>query len=83
MTFQNNNQFDNLIKEAGQKMGGNPQQLKQAIDAGKLDDVVNKMHPNDAQRFKEVMSNPILAKQMLQTPQAQMLIKKFMNDSAN
>lgn len=83
MQFQNNNQFNNLIKEAGQKMGGNPEQLKKAVDDGKLDDLVNKMNPNEAQRFKEIMSNPMLAKQMLQTPQAQMLIKKFMNDSAN
>lgn len=79
MKFQNNDNLDNLIKQAGQKTGINPDQLKQNIDSGKLDQLVSKMKPADAARFQQILSNPQMAQQMLNTPQAQMLIKRFMN----
>ncbi|MEG2429823.1 MAG: hypothetical protein RSA99_05515, partial [Oscillospiraceae bacterium] len=55
----------------------NPNTLKQNIDNGKLDSLLAQMRPADAQRFQQVLSNPMLAQQMLNTPQGQMLIKKF------
>lgn len=78
MTFKNNDSLNELINAAGQKIGENPADIKSAIDSGKLDNIVKKMKPEDQKRFTEVLSNPELAKKMLQTPQAQMLIKKFM-----
>lgn len=80
MTFKNNDSLNELINQAGQKIGENPQNIKNAIDSGKLDELVKKMRPEDQKRFTEVMSNPDLARQMLQTPQAQALIKKFMKN---
>ena len=78
MSFKNDNSLNDLINKAGQKTGIDPNTLKQNIDNGKLDSLVSKMNPADAARFKQILNNPQLAQQMLNTPQAQMLIKKFM-----
>lgn len=78
MEFKNNNSINDLIHQAGMKTGINPDNIKQNIDSGKLDDLVSKMSPNDAAKFKQLMANPAMAQQMLNTPQAQMLIKRFM-----
>ncbi len=78
MSFKNDNSLNDLINQAGKKTGLNPDNLKQSIDNGKLDNLVSKMKPEDAARFKEILNNPQLAQQMLNSPQAQMLIKKFM-----
>lgn len=78
MVYKNNDSINDLLKQAGDKIGTDPAKLKQTIDSGKLDDLVKKMNPRDAQKFQEILGNPQLAQQMLNTPQAQMLIKQFM-----
>lgn len=78
MAFQNNSQYDDLIKQAGRSVGANPNELKQSIDSGKLDDLLKKMRPADAAKFQQIVNNPQLSKQLLNTPQAQALIKKFL-----
>lgn len=78
MEYKNNNNINDLIKQASSKIGTDPAQLKQTIDSGKLDDLLKKMSPNDSKKFQEILNNPQMAQQMLNTPQAQMMIKKFM-----
>ena len=36
MTFQHNDNLNDLIQQAGRSAGVNPNQLKQAVDSGKL-----------------------------------------------
>lgn len=76
----NDKYMDDIIKQAGMKAGVNPETLKNNIDNGKLDNLVSKMRPQDAAKFKQAMSNPQMAQQLLNTPQAQMLIKRFMGN---
>ena len=78
MPFQNNNNYDELIRQAGQKAGVDPGSLKQSIDSGKLDALLAKMRPQDAARFQQIVNDPKLAEQILSTPQAKLLIKQFM-----
>ena len=80
MTYQNNNGLNDLIQEAGRRSGVDPASLKHTIDSGKLDDLAAKMKPKDAERLRQVLSNPKLAEQMLKTPQAQQLIRQFMKE---
>lgn len=77
MSNINSNNLNDLIKQASQKTGVNSSDLKNNIDNGKLDALLAQMRPADAQRFQQVLSNPALAQQMLNSPQGQMLIKKF------
>lgn len=78
MTFQNNDNLNDLINEAGKRTGVDPKNLKQTIDSGKLDQLVSKMNPKDAEKFRNIINNPQMAQQMLNTPQAKLLIKQFM-----
>ena len=78
MTYKNNSQLDDLIRQAGQKAGVDPASLKNTIDSGKLDQLLQKMNPKDEQRLEQVLGNPKLAQQMLNTPQAKKLIQQFM-----
>lgn len=78
MSFQNNNQYDNLIRQVGNQTGTNPQELKNAIDSGKLDELLKNMKPADAAKFQAILNNQTLAEQLLKSPQAQALIKNFL-----
>lgn len=78
MQFKNNDNINNLINEAGKKAGVDPASLKQTIDTGKLDNLLAKMNPRDAEKFRQIVNNPQMAQQLLNTPQAKMLIKQFM-----
>lgn len=78
MAFQNNNQYDDLIKQASGKIGANPDDMKKTIDSGKLDEILKKMNPKDAAAFQKIVNDPQLAQQMLNTPQAQLLLKRFL-----
>lgn len=74
------NSLKDLLNQAGQKAGIDPRVLKEKADSGKLDEIVANMRPQDAANFQRIMSNPALAQQMLNTPQAQALIRKFMQN---
>jgi len=41
------------------------------------------MKPQDAKRFQEILNNPALAKQLLNTPGAQKLIRRFAEQGGN
>jgi hypothetical protein len=71
----NNQQFNenDLINQVKKQIGIDPESLKN----GNIDNIISKMKPQDAARFKEILSNPQLMQQMLSSPQAQMLMKKF------
>ena len=77
MTYKNNDNLNDLISEAGKKSGVDPKVLKNTIDSGKLDELLSRMSPKDAEKFRQIVSNPQLAQQMLNTPQAKLLIKQF------
>ena len=66
-----------LIGKASQTIGTSPQQLKQQIDSGKLDDIVRKLPAKQAQSFQEILKDPEKAKKLMETPQAKMLMKKL------
>lgn len=78
MQWKDNHSYDELIRQAGQKAGVDPQRIRQTIDAGKLDDLLSRMKPQDAERFRQIVADPELARKMLDTPQARLLIKQFL-----
>lgn len=70
-------QMQDLIGKASQAIGTTPQQLKDQIDGGRLDDIVRKLPPQQAKSFQELLKDPEKAKQLMETPQAKMLMKKL------
>lgn len=79
MGFNSNDKnINDLIRKASQTSGVDANTLKNNVDSGKLDEIVSKLNPQDAKRFQQIMNNPQMAQNLLNTPQAQALIKKFM-----
>ena len=78
MPYQNSHELDPLIRKAGESTGIDPQEIRRAVDAGKLDALLGKLRPQDAARFAQIVNDPKLAEQMLASPQAKRLIAQFL-----
>lgn len=73
----NSRVMNDLIGKASQKIGANPNELKKQIENGKLEDIMRSLPPQQAKTFQSILSNPELAKKMMDTPQAQNLMRQF------
>lgn len=76
MDLQNPN-LSKLLSLVGKKLGTDPQALQRDLAAGKYDGVFQKMNPQDAAKLQQLVNNPVLAKQILNTPQAQQALRKI------
>ncbi len=73
----NQKQFDNLLKIAGQKLGTSPENLKSQIENGTFDSAIKGMNPQQANIFRQALSDPKFAEKILSSPQAQEIYKKL------
>lgn len=55
-------------------------QMEAAVQSGGLEPFLKNLRPGDAQKLQQVLSNKAAAQRLLSTPQAQMLLKKLMQD---
>lgn len=69
--------INELLALAAKKIGTSPQELKRRLQSGSAGDLAGSSG-ND--QVKKVLSNPELAKKMLDTPQAKALLKKLMDN---
>lgn len=76
--MQNQDELQNLLKIAAQRLGTQPEQLKQQAENGTLQKMLSQLSANDAAKLQQVLSDQNAAKRLLSTPQAQMFMKKFM-----
>lgn len=67
-----------LLNMAGKRLGVNPNALKSSLQNGDLGSAVNGMSPDAAQKFNNIVSNPKELEKLMNSPQAQELIKKLM-----
>lgn len=74
----NNEQINSLINQLSQRLGADSQQVKEALQKGNLDKVLQNMDQSQAQKIGAILSDPEQSKKVLGTPQAQALIKKLM-----
>lgn len=75
-----NGQMEMLLNLASKKLGTNKQDLQQQLNQGKLNNFMSNLNPTQASQLQQALSNPIIAKQMLNSPQAQALLKQLMGD---
>lgn len=71
------NELENLLRTVSQRLGTTPEQLKQSAQNGNLADVINGMDPADAQNLQRVLNDQQAAQKILNSPQAQALLKKL------
>lgn len=74
----NQAELGRMVSEASEKLGGDSEKIKQAIDSGKIEEVTSKLSPNDAKMLNSIMQDENKMKQLLSTPQAQSIIKKLL-----
>ena len=70
----NNEELQKLLNVAAQRLGTQPEQLKQQAENGTLQKMLN----NDAAKLQQVLSDKEAANKLLNSPQAQVLLKKFL-----
>jgi hypothetical protein len=74
----NNEQMNAMIEMLSQRLNAEPEQVKDALEKGKLDKVLMNMDQKQASKISAILSDPEQSKKVLSTPQAQALIKKLM-----
>lgn len=69
------NQVDNLLRMAGQKMGKDPSELKRQLQNGSLDQAIRGLDANKQNQIKSILSNPQAVNQILENPQVRKLLE--------
>ncbi len=76
----NEAELNKMIREASQKAGADPKKMENALSSNSLDSVLKNLKPSDASKLQQVLSDKAATERMLKSPQAQMLLKKFLEN---
>lgn len=64
-----------LLGEVSKKYGISKEQLESAAQSGNIENLLKNTNPNQSKQIESVLSDPEKAKKLLQSPQAQVLMK--------
>ena len=70
--------LNRMIREASNKSGADPQKVEKALESNSMDNLLKNLKPDAAKKLQKVLSDKDATERMLKTPQAQMLLKKFL-----
>lgn len=73
-------QIENILNSLAQKLGENPNEIKKNAQKGEVGSLLNKMDAKQASKVQEILNDKEKTERLLNTPQAQALIKKLMGD---
>ena len=73
----NQEEINRLIDNLSTRLGKEPQQIKKAAQNGNMQSILQGMNSTQAARLEKILSDPEASKKILDTPQAQALIKKL------
>lgn len=76
--MSNNEQMNSLINQLAQRLNASTSDVETALKKGNFDKVLQNMDQKQAQKISQILSDPEQSKKILQSPQAQALIKKLM-----
>ncbi len=71
-------QLDGLSKQAAEKMGRPADEIKKAVEQGRLSDITSSLSPSDAQKLEEVLSDEKKLKEILSSKKAKMLLSQLL-----
>lgn len=74
----NNSEINNLLNGLSERLNTTPEQLRANLEKGNLGSVVSKMSSGQAKRLQKILDNPEQSEKILNSPQAQAIIKKLM-----
>lgn len=73
-------QIENILNSLAQTLGENPNEIKKNAQKGEVGSLLNKMDGKQASKVQEILNDKEKTERLLNTPQAQALIKKLMGD---
>jgi uncharacterized tellurite resistance protein B-like protein len=73
-----NENMEQMLRIASQKLGVSPEQLKAVLENGSLAEAMRNLNPDEKKKMKEIMNNPVLSQKLLNSPQAA-LIRKMLD----
>lgn len=73
----NPDQLEGIIQTLSQRLNMDPEQIKGNLNSGKLGSLTKNIKQSDLERVQQVLSNPEMAKQILESKQAQDILKQF------
>ena len=71
-------QIDGLLKMAGSRLGRDPQQLRQQLESGNLQQITQGMNPQQQQQVVEILKDPQAIARFVENPQVQQMIAQLM-----
>lgn len=73
--MSDNKKVNKLLGEVSKKYGISKEQLESAAQSGNIENLLKNTNPNQSNQIESVLSDPEKAKKLLQSPQAQALMK--------
>lgn len=73
--MSDNKKVNKLLGEVSKKYGISKEQLESAAQSGNIEHLLKNTNPNQSKQIESVLSDPEKAKKLLQSPQAQALMK--------
>ena len=73
--MSDNKKVNKLLGEVSKKYGISKEQLESAAQSGNIENLLINTNPNQSKQIESVLSDPEKAKKLLQSPQAQALMK--------
>ncbi len=71
-------QMDSLMQMASQKIGTDPQKLKEQMQSGNMDGLMQNLTPGQQAQINNLMNNPAAIEKLIASPKVQMLLKGLM-----
>ena len=73
-----NENLQDLINTASQRLGTTPEDLKKASQQGNVQNLLNQLDGEQAKKVQQILNDKEASQKLLNTPQAQALLKKPM-----
>lgn len=73
--MSDNKKVNKLLGEVSKKYGISKEQLESAAQSGNIENLLKNTNPNQSKQIENVLSDPEKTKKLLQSPQAQALMK--------
>ena len=77
MNEENKKSINDILKTASKQLGTDPETLKKAASKGDINNLLKNLGKEQADKISEILSDKNKASQLLSSPKAQSLLKKF------
>ncbi len=74
-------QVNDMLKTASNKLGISPEELKQQLESGNLQNALQKMGPRNAAKLQKILSDPQLSQQFLSDPKVLAKLKVILGQN--